>query len=31
MRNEWHCIATAEPGGELLFARLHLRRPAQVD
>jgi hypothetical protein len=27
MRSPWHCIATAFSGGELLAARLHLRRP----
>ncbi len=27
MRSQRHFIATAFPGGELLAARLHLRRP----
>jgi len=29
MRHQQHFIATAISGGELLAARLHLRRPAR--
>ena len=31
MRHPQQIIDSAIPGGELLGARLHLRRPAQVD
>jgi hypothetical protein len=31
MRHPQHNIDSAIPGGELLGARLHLRRPTQID
>jgi len=31
MRQQQHYIVSAIPGGELLVARLHLRRQAHVD
>ena len=31
MRRQQHIIVPADFGGELLVARLHLRRPAHID